>query len=384
MFGFKRNQRQAKSFAPGVSMPLCRVEVLERRQLLSGGHFHDSFGRHGHRGGGGGSGSSLVDNGQTIQLGTLAGATVGNGAAIVAELDKLAGATLASTQVVTLGNSNGVETYSVSVNGTGSHSVYTVDENADPVTAPTQSTTTFGALSSTVSTEISSVVTALSLTAPTSTTNVNVSTPTTGPAVYTIHLAGTGAGRHAQRGVTLSVDANGNVVGNISLPFAALPSAIQSALTAAAPAGSTAPIDIYVQTVDGVTLYSATFTSSGTRTTVTVNESGTLTSQPSVSTVTTLPTAADTELTALATADGGTLPTSFKAYTEPNGTTVYSADVALTGTSKKGTTYTYDVTLSVDENGNATVPANDDGGFGGGGGGGGGGGDGFGGHSHRH
>jgi hypothetical protein len=331
------------------------MDSLESRRLLSAampsfGGFAPHFP----------SSPPLADSGRTMQLGTLAAATVGNGAAIAAELDTLAGTTLAATTTVSLGNSNGVETYSVVVNGTGTHTVYTVDENAAPVTAPVQSTTTFGALPpppAPVTTEIDNLVTATGVVAPTSTTVVNVSTPSSGPAVYTIQLAGTG--KHGRGGITVSVDATGNVVGNITLPFAAFPSAITTALTAAAPAGSTAPADINVQTVDGVTLYSGTFKSTGVRTTVTINEAGVLTSPPGRSTVSTLPTAADTELTALATADGGTLPTTFTEYTQPNGTDVFSAQIALTGTTGGGKTYTYYVTLSVDQNGNATVPASD-------------------------
>jgi hypothetical protein len=105
-----------------------------------------------------------------------------------------------------------------------------------------------------------------------------------------------------------------------------------------------------------------TFNGDGTFSSVTVNESGTLTSLPSQSAVqfSTLPSAAATELQTLATADGATTTIAstqnVREYSEPNGTTVYS--LVLMNSSDQP------VAISVDEDGNPTVPPSV-GGFGG-------------------
>jgi len=95
------------------------------------------------------------------------------------------------------------------------------------------------------------------------------------------------------------------------VPLSTLSTTIQDALTSNAPAGATALTDtslIDVRTLQGVTLYTATYTSAGTTTRVSVNSAGTLKSLPSSSEVefSTLPQVAQTELQTLATADGYT------------------------------------------------------------------------------
>jgi hypothetical protein len=126
---------------------------------------------------------------------------------------------------------------------------------------------------------------------------------------------------------------------------------------------ATSTQNVQVQTIDGVTLYTMTFNGDGTFSTVTVNESGRLTSLPSQSNVpfSTLPSAAATELQTLTTADGVTTTIAstqnVREYSEPHGTTVYS--LVLMNSSDQP------VAISVDEDGNPTVPPSG-GGFGGG------------------
>ncbi|HXE51682.1 MAG TPA: hypothetical protein VN541_01660, partial [Tepidisphaeraceae bacterium] len=165
-------------------------------------------------------------------------------------------------------------------------------------------------------------------------------------------------------GRTISVDSNGNPVGDQTLPFSVLPAAIQNGLNNNKPSGATALAsdstqDVQVLTANGVTFYSTTFIASGTSTTVTVNSSGAATSLPSVTTAqfSTIPTAAQTELKTLATAEG--IATAIAdaqgvtVYNEGNGTTIYS--VTLSGTSStSGKAIT--ITISSDQNGNPTVP----------------------------
>ena len=160
------------------------------------------------------------------------------------------------------------------------------------------------------------------------------------------------------------MDASGNPVGNQAIPFSALPTAIQTGINNHLPTGATALAaastqSVRVQTVDGKTYYSTTFTSSGTTTVVTVDSTGALATLPSSSTTTfsSIPQAAQTELQALATADGITSTIagtqSVTAYDEGNGTTVYS--VTLSGTSST-TGNAITVTVASDQAGNPTVP----------------------------
>jgi len=396
-----RHKSQTARVQRGIS---CGMESLEVRQLLSGGHHEALLPTHvkaalpaavvkhvkvaaapigvvGH-GKFTSSASSLPADGGNVQFSLIP-------AAAQTELNTLSGTTLAATQNVTLGNSNGVETYSVRLTGTGTTSVYTSDLKGNPVTAPVSSTTTVASLPATVSAEVAQIVavTSLNVSAPAATDTVNVLTYSSGQVVYAVTLPSTSTSKWA-RGLTVSIDAAGNPVsttaqgigafplvsalcslfggGNATLPLAALPITLQKDFTALAPAGATAGNNVKIGTYDGVTLYTATFTSTGTRTTLTIDENGVLTSLPSSASValTSIPGLADTELTALATADGATLPTNVVANSEVNGTTVYSAKLSLTGTSPSGNSYTYYVTVSVDGNGDVTVPANDGGGLG--------------------
>jgi hypothetical protein len=352
------------------TQPVSKVvlEDLEGRQLLSGSHHHGG-GHHGGHGGGGEQISSITFS--------QAPAAVQSGLDALAATDNVTAPT--ATQLVYLGNKNGIETYTVDITGTGTDTKLTVDVTGTPVTAPTRSTTTFGAIANTaVTNEINAIATALGLTAATSTTSVDVTTPSGGTSVYSVHLASaTTTGRH-HRGGTITVDANGNPVGNQRLPFSVIPTTIQNALNANAPAGATALASTSTQlatirTENGVTTYSVTFTATGTTTTVTVNAAGVLTSLPTRTTTDfqSIPSAAQTELQTLATADGvtGTITSTqtVSAYNEGNGTTIYT--VTLSATTASGTRT---ISISVDQNGNPTTPPGRGGGewggiFGGGG-----------------
>ena len=358
MFSRLRDNRRPILFST-TPVPAA-IEALESRRLLSGS-FHyggsDGFGFEGHG-----------HHANTIQF-SQAPTAVQTGLDSLASKDGVTAPT--STQTVLLGNSRGVETYTVDITGTGTDTRLTVDQNGNPVTAPTISTTTFGAIANTVVTnEINAIATALSLTAPTSSTTVKVSTPASGPATYTVHLASSSSASSHDRGATISVDANGNPVGNKNIPFSAIPSAIQNGLNNNRPAGATA-LDpktstqtVNVRTANGITTYSTTFTSGGTSTTVTVNASGELAKLPSHSTAQfqNIPAAAQKELQTLATADGvsGTISATqtVNVYDEANGTTIYSVTLSASKTSGSGQAYTVNITISVDQNGNPTTTPN--------------------------
>ena len=214
----KRPTKWKPTFA---TQPLSKVmfEGLEGRQFLSGSHHHGG-GHHGHHGGGGGEQASTITFSQ-------APTAVQSGLDALAATDNLTAP--ASTDTVYLGNRSGVETYTLDITGTGTDTKITVDVAGNPVTAPTHTTTTFGAINNTaVTNEINAIATALGLTAAASTDTVNVSTPAVGSSVYSIHLASastTTTGRH-HRGGVISVDASGNPVGNQSLPFSVIPTTI--------------------------------------------------------------------------------------------------------------------------------------------------------------
>lgn len=356
MFKSKRDKQQRDSLFSTKRVPAA-VEALEDRRLLSG-----SFHR-GDSGGFGFAGHRHVAN--TIQF-SEAPAAVQTGLDNLAATDKLAAPT--STQTVFLGNSRGVETFTVDITGTGADTRLTVDQNGSAVTAPTNSSTTFGAITnSAVTKEISAIATALSLTAPTSSTTVTVSTAANGASTYTVRLSNSTATSWRNRGTTISVDSNGNPVGNENIPFSAIPTAIQNGLNSNRPAGAAALAVNSTQTVDvrtanGMTTYSTTFTRSGTQMTVTVNATGQLTKLPSHSTTQfqNIPAAAQKELQTLATADGvsGTISSTqtVDVYDEANGTTIYSVTLIASKTGSSGHTYTYEITVAVDQNGNPTTP----------------------------
>jgi hypothetical protein len=376
-----------KKFAPIHKAVSSSFEPLENRRLLSGGPWGFG-GHHGAFGGFGGPGPGFGGGfggrgGDTIAF-SLAPSDVQAGLTKLASTDNLPAPT--STQLVTLGNSNGVETYSIIETGTGTVSRLTVDQLGDAVTAPTQTTTTWATLSGTgtgsdsaAATEITTIATALSLTAPASTDTVNVTTTSTGAVTYSIHLNsntssatpvtawGWGGNWGNNFGQDVTVDSAGNPAGNQQLPFSVFSSTIQAGLNALAPTGATALAststqNVNVQTVDGIVTYTTTFTVSGTVSKVTVGTDGKAISLPATTTTTfsALTSTVQTELQTLATADGvtGTIAAnqSINVLTETNGTVIYSATLSESHTSSSGDTYNIYVTVSSDANGNPTVP----------------------------
>lgn len=275
-----------------------------------------------------------------------------------------------ANQRVTLGNANGIETYSFA-HGKGNEVVpnpkITVDVNGDPVPATTHSTTTFGAISnSTVTDEFNAIAAGLDVTASASTDNVIVTTLPTGTVVYSRKLHGTGA----PKGVTISVDDSGLPVGNEigateKVPFIALDSTIQDGINNDAPVGAVA-IDpasnqiVVVRTLNGITTFSVPFTVGGVKTTVTVDASGDTAALPSQTTdvFSNLFVAAHDELQQLAKDNGfgGIIKSSHAvtAYDEANGTVVYGISI-----SEHEAGGIHNFAVWVDQDGNPTTLSTD-------------------------
>jgi hypothetical protein len=327
---------------------------LEDRRLLS----HGGFGGFGF-GHGGGFGRGLT----SIEF-SQAPSAVQTGLDTLASTDNLTAPT--TSQTVYLGNQNGVETYTIDITGTGTQSALTVNQNGDPVTAPTNGTTTYGVVPAAVSTEAAAIASALSLTVPASTASVRVSTPSGGTSVYTIELVASSTSTSHVHGRTFQIDANGDPVGSLNLPFDALPSSLQTALNTNRPTGATALAttstqSVKIRTSSGVTTYSTSFTVGSTTTTVTVDGAGALTKLPSHSTTTfsALSTTVQDAIQALATDNGATgtiaATTTVQVYDEANGTTIYSVNVNGSKLGLSGESFTYNLTISVDQDGNPTT-----------------------------
>lgn len=377
-FTWKDAQRLAQRKA-ALKQSSFGLENLEGRKFLSASPLGRGGGDGGH--GHGGDGGGIFVGPVNSILFSAAPSAVQTGLTTLAANDGLAAPT--ADQKVILGNSNGVETYSLTITGTGTVTRLTVDQTGAAVTAPTFTTSTFGALGTdnvAAATEISAIATALNLTAPASTTLVTVKATSTG-SVYTVRLdpsATSTTGRHS-RSEVISVDSAGNPVGNQNLPFSVIPAAIQSGINANLPTGTTALATdstqtVRVQTLDGVVLYSTTFNVSGASTTITVNSAGTLTSLPSTTTTTfdQLTTTVQSALQTLVAAKGytDTIPTTtaVDVYTEANGATLYSVKLGVTNST---TSALQNIRVTVDADGNPTVLAGERGrGFGGPGGGG--------------
>jgi hypothetical protein len=365
-----RGITRAQSKSHKRILALFSLEGLEYRRLMSGvRHALAVGGGHGPGGHGGPNpaGSSIAFS--------LTPTAVQSGLTALAATDDVTAPT--STTKVYLGNSDGEETYTVVI--TGSTTQLTVNQLGAVVPAPSQTTTTFGAITNTaVTAQLTAIASALSLTAPTSTTVVNVNTAPNGAVTYSVSLASTTS--TMTHNTQITVDSNGNPAGNERVPLSVLSTKIQNALIGAAPTGATALTStslISVQTVDGVTLYSTTYTAAGIRDTVTVDATGTLNSPTTTQTTFGAITdaAVTDELQTLATADGVTTAIAatqaVTELTQANGTVLYT--VQLTATSSTDTTVTYPITITVDAAGNPTVlPNGGPGGPGGGGPGGGG------------
>jgi hypothetical protein len=272
------------------------------------------------------------------------------------------------TQTVLLHNVGGVEAYTVDITGTGTKTVLTVNAKGAPVTLPTRSTTTWGVLDGAgagsnpaAAAEISAIVTAENLTAPTDSTTINVVTFSGGTSIYSLKLDKSGHGKHV-KSTRIFVNSDGDPVGNQILPFSVMVPAVQQGLINAAPAGSgltsSSTQAVYVRSYDGVATYTMTFRTTGTVTTITVDKTGALVNRPrrTDTTFSSIPLAAQAELSALAVDDGDTtaIGASHKvtSFAETNGTTVYRILLATAGGEQ--------FRISVDENGDPTVPPQDD------------------------
>ncbi|MDB5174021.1 MAG: hypothetical protein JWN51_2794 [Phycisphaerales bacterium] len=380
MFGRKApvNPKLARAVGQQAYAPSF-IEALEDRRLLSASVAHHAL--HTQMQHATAKHTSLKHNTATASTaGNNAGGGIVNtitfsqapsavqtGLTTLASNDGLAAPT--STQTVYLANRNGVESYSLDFTSSGTTTKITVDPNGNAVTAPTLTTTTWDTLNGSgtgsnakAAAEISAIVTAQGLTAPTSTTTVNVSTASDGTVTYSVNLASSSS-TSEHDDTRVSVDSNGNPVGRQTLPFSVLPAAIQNGFNANLPTGATALAttstqNVDVLTVNGLTFYSTTFTASGTTTTVTVNSAGALASLPSTTdtTFSALPAVAQTELQTLASAGGfsGTIASgqAVTAHNEGNGTTVYSVTLSATNSSSQTVT----ITVSSDQAGNPTVP----------------------------
>jgi hypothetical protein len=280
MFNRKKNQASRE--------PVAMFELLEDRRLLSATGIESKHLVHHHShhsavvaqstGTGSTGSSSTGSSSDTTTFSALQTSDV----AAYNELTSLATAdktTIATTQTVYIRPVNSTTTYYTVVltPSTGTSIRLTSDENGNPVTPPTSSTTTFGAITDTAATnELTVLASALSLTAPASTDNVTVRTAD-GLTTYTISLApASGTGHN----VRLTVDAAGNPAGNESVPFSALSSlnsTIANGLTTLATAQSqTIPSSqkVRVETSGGQTTYTVRLSSSGQSFTFTVDDTG--------------------------------------------------------------------------------------------------------------
>jgi len=370
---YRKNTHRPSRAIP-QARPSAIIEPLEDRRLLSHGGF--GFGGFGFGGGGFGFGGGGFGRGLNSIEFSQAPALVQTGLDKLATADNLTPPASTSTQTVYLGNQNGIETYTIDITGTGTQTALTVDQNGDPVTAPTNGTTTYMAVPTAVSAEASAIATALGLTVPAATASVRVTTPS-GTSVYTIDLVASSTSTSSHpHGRVVQINAAGDPVGSENLPFSALPTTLQMALNNSAPKNATPLAAASTQTVkirtsSGVTTYSTSFTVSGTTTTVTVNTAGTLISLPSHSTTTfaMLLPAVQNAINALA-ADNGATPlaststATVQVYDEANGTTIYSVTVNGSKIGLSGKSFTYNLTISVDSEGNpTTLPSGGGGGF---------------------
>jgi hypothetical protein len=250
---------------------LSSFESLEGRRLLSASAAHIKHDIEVHS-------STSTTTTTTPSTTTFSGLQTSDVAAYN-ELTSLATAdktTIASTQTVYIRPVNSTTTYYTVVltPSTGTKITLTADEDGNPVTPPTSSTTTFGAVTDTAATaELTSLATALDLTAPTSTTSVTVRVAD-GLTTYTVDLPPSSGTGHD---VKVTVDAAGNPAGSEKIPFSALPSVVSAGLTTLASADSltiASTQSVIVATSGGVTTYTVRLSSSGQSVEYTVDTTG--------------------------------------------------------------------------------------------------------------
>lgn len=277
---------------------------------------------------------------------------------------------------VALQNIEGAELYTIVSKDAGTVTRLTVDDEGNAVTAPTRSEITWADLTGSgddanaaAAAEINKIVAALELEAPADTDTVRVLTKTDGTKVYTVVLSSAEEGASTafkhRHGLMIAVDSSGNPVGNTKLPFSVLPTVIRDGLNANAPTGATpfasdSDESVKIKTVDGVTLYTATFTSDGSETEVTVNKAGALTSGVENSTTTfgELSSIVQTAIQDLVTDAGGDIldaTTSVAVSTRADGEALYTVSVEVTKTNTNGEEYTVTMKITVDADGNPTI-----------------------------
>jgi hypothetical protein len=271
-------KRKTKDLAASIAS----FECLENRRMLSAsGHHHHKHSE---------ESTAAIEQDSSTTTTTSASTTTFSGlqtsdVAAYNELTSLATAdktTIAGTQTVYIRPVNSTTAYYTVVltPSAGTKITLTTDEDGNPVTPPTSSTTPFGAVTDTAATtEITSLATALSLTAPTSATSVQVETDD-GLTTYTVDLAPSSGTGHD---VPVSVDAAGNPAGHMRIPFSALSSAIAGGLTTLASAESltiASTQEVEVDTSGGVTYYTVKLAGTGQSVVLTVDTTGAAATAP--------------------------------------------------------------------------------------------------------
>jgi hypothetical protein len=338
MFSQKRPGSKKIAIGKPKSTPSGGLESLENRQMLSASGLEVGL-----------TGTKPASGPApgTIDF-SVAPAAVQSGLTQLASDDGLAAP--AATASVKLGNRDGMESFSVTENSPGVSSRLTVDQNGKAVAKASRTTTTWDAFNadatnSAAATEITSIASGLSLTAPTSSTPVIAITTSTGDTNYVVTLASSttsgdmSASQRGARGVTISVNAEGNPVGNQRLPFSVIPTAIQAALNSNVPSSMTAQTD--------TTPTSATPSTDTTPTGATTSTDTTPTGATSTDTTPTSVTTSTDMAPTIAPTSTDTAPSSATAFTDTSvvnvhtvdGTTFYSATVNGPGVS---TTITVD------------------------------------------
>lgn len=340
-------------------VPDQTMESLEPRLVFAAG------------GSGGAAGTNQIVT--TIQF-DLAPAAVQAGLGALAISSGLRAPSSTSNQLIRLGNSAGLETFTLDIKGSGGKIKLTVDKEGQRVTPPVKSTMTWAALNSSqpaAASQIARIVSEMRLSSPRSGANVQVSTDHTGQSTFTMTLKPLSSGGRSsssastRESLTISVNQAGNPVGEASLPFSVFSDAIQIGINALAPAGqalfSNSTQLVSVRTLYGSTSYSTIFTSPGRMTKVTVNAAGAPTTLPSKSTDLFFNASFGAQLgmAALANALGYVGDISATApigvFHEGQGQSVYTMTLPVSTTLPNGRAVNYFITISVDQDGNPTV-----------------------------
>ena len=185
-----------------------------------------------------------------------------------------------------------------------------------------------------------------------------------GVTTYSVRLthSSSSSSKHP-RGVTITVDADGNPAGNEDVPFSVLPTTIQNGINALGPTGSTALAAS--QRRPSMSARSMAWCSTRLPLRAAAHRPRSRSTpperprafQPNDDDFGALTSTVQTAIQTLATANGvsGTIAStqSINVYTEANGTVLYRATLSTTST--KNTSVTFDITITVDSDGNPTV-----------------------------